>query len=232
MQDFRTDIIYTVTAQDGTSNTYIVFTKGYRISSMNSAPNTSDLVTKYFTKATPYIRCEFIDPILPNSQLYLENDSNSYEMNITDFTSWAGGAFGQNFTRFFIEFPNNIETANDYKLVFKVDGILKAESDFMIDILSENVPDIFSSNQTTYSYQDTLTLIGEHLTAGMRIATSNIYQYTASNVNLNAGSTELTIELNNNSNMFPSYYADPPFNTAVMLFANGRYGETIWLTFD
>jgi hypothetical protein len=234
IQDFRNNIVYTITAQDGTSNSYTVFTKGYRISSMNSAPNTSDLVTKYFTKATPYVRCEFIDPTLPNSQLYLENDSNSYEMDITDYTSSVGSTFGQTFTRFFIEFPDNIETASDYKLVYKVDGILKAESDFMIDILSENIPDIFSSNQTTYSYQDTLTLLGENLTAGARIATSNgsIYQYNASNVNLNAESTELTIELDNNSNMFPSYYADPPFNTAVMLFTNGRYGETIWLTFD
>ncbi|WP_028871552.1 DUF5018 domain-containing protein [Psychroserpens burtonensis] len=234
IQDFRNDITYTITAQDGTSNTYTVFTVGYSISSMNSAANTSDLITKYYTKATPYIRCQYVDPTLPNSQLYLENDVNSYEMSTTDFTSTVGSTFGQTFTRFYIDLPDNIVTANDYKLRFKVDGILKAESDFMIDILSENVPDIFSSNQSTYSYQDTLTLTGENLTPGLRIATSNgsIYQYNSSNVDLNSQSTQLTIELDNNSNMFPSFYGDPPFNTAVMLFANGRYGETIWVTFD
>ncbi len=233
-QDFRNDITYTVTAQDGSTNTYTVYSIGYDISSMNSAPNTTDLVTKYFTKATPFIKCKYVNPTLPNSQLLLENDSNSYILSTSDFSSTVGSTFGETFTTFYIELPDNIETGNDYKLIFKVDGVLTAESNFMVDILSEDVPDIFSSNQSSYSYQDTLTLTGENLTPGLRIATSNgsIYQYGASNINLNSQSTELTIELDNNSNMFPSYYGDPPFNTAVMLFANGRYGETIWVNFD
>ncbi|MEH6535393.1 MAG: DUF5018 domain-containing protein [Psychroserpens sp.] len=234
IQDFRLDKEYTVTSQSGSSNTYTVYTKGFLISSMNSAATTSDIVTKYYSKATPYIRCEHVDPTLPNSQLLLENDINSYVLNISDFSSSVGSTFGQTFTKFYIDLPDNIATANDYILRFKIDGILKAESDFTIDLLNENVPNIFSSDQPTYSYQDTLILTGENLTSGLRIATSNgsIYQYNASNVTLNAQATQLTIELNNNSNMFPSFYGDPPFNTAVMLFANGRYGETIWVTFE
>lgn len=138
------------------------------------------------------------------------------------------------FSSFQIEFPANISTANNYKLKYIVGGEVKSILDFDLDILSENVPNIASSNQTSYSYNDTLILTGQNLVAGIRIAAHNvlIYQYNSSFISINPDGTELTLDLDNNQNMFPSWVGQTsPYPTQVIIYYNGRYGETIVLDF-
>jgi hypothetical protein len=126
-------------------------------------------------------------------------------------------------------------TANNYKLKYIVDGQVKSISNFDVDILSENLPNIISSNQTNYSYNDTLILTGQNLMPGIRIAAHNvlIYQYNSSFVSISSDGTELTLSLDTNQNMFPSWVGQPsPYPTPVIIYYNGRYGETIIVDFN
>lgn len=233
LQNFTNDIQYTVTAANQNSNIYTVKTKWISFNTINSAYNTSDIATKYYSNATPYVRTANVDLSLPNSKIILENTANSYELNFTNYNTYT---FNDNlFSSFQIEFPTSIVTANNYKLKYIVDGQVKSISHFDVDILSENLPDIISSNQTSYSYNDTLILTGQNLLPGIRIAAHNvlIYQYNSSYVSINSNGTELTFPLDVNQNMFPSWVGQPsPYPTPVIIFYNGRYGETIVVDFN
>jgi len=131
-------------------------------------------------------------------------------------------------TSFKIEFPNNIVTATNYILRYIVDNEIKAESEFLVDVLVENAPNITSSNQSYYVYGDTLILYGTNLLPGLRVVANNgsIYQYDQSYISVNPDATILTFPMYLNSSMF--YGSDP---TPVVIYYNGRYGETIILDF-
>lgn len=233
-QYFTNPIQYTVTAEDQSSNVYTVTTKWISIGSINSAKNTTDLAQKYYSNATPYVSGSYLDLTLPNSKIVLENGTNSYVLNYTNYES-SLNASGVTLTNFQIEFPANIVTANDYTLKYMVGNEVKSQSLFDIDVLAENLPDIVSANQTIYSFYDTLILYGTSLVEGLRMATSNgsIYQYNQSFMTLNADDTTLTFPLTVNQSMFPSWLGQTsPFPTQVMIYYNGRYGETIVLDFD
>lgn len=232
-QNFTNDIQYTVTAANQSSNIYTVKTKWISFNTINSANNTSDIATKYYSNATPYVRTSNVDLSLPNSKIILENTANSYELNFTNYNIYA--ANDNLYSSFQIEFPSSIVTANNYKLKYIVDGQIKSISNFDVDILSENLPDIISSNQTSYSYNETLILTGQNLVPGIRIAAHNvlIYQYNSSFVSINSDGTELTLPLDVNQNMFPSWVGQPsPYPTPVIIYYNGRYGETIVVDFN
>ena len=232
-QNFKNNIEYTVTAANQSSNIYTVRTKWISFNTINSANSASDIATKYYCNATPYIRTSHIDLTLPNSKIILENDMNSYELNFFNYTSQVSNDIL--FTYFQIEFPTIVVTANNYRLKYIVDNQVKSVSNFGVDILSENFPDTISSNQTNYSFNDTLILTGQNLVPGIRIAAHNvlIYQYDASFVSVNSDGTELTMSLNTNRNMFPSWVGQPsPYPTPVIIYYNGRYGETIVVDFN
>jgi hypothetical protein len=232
-QNFTNDIQYTVTAANQSSNIYTVKTKRISFNTINSANNTSDVATKYYSNATPYLRTSNVDLSLPNSKIILENTANSYELNFSNYNTYMNNDIL--YSSFQIEFTTSIVTANNYKLIYIVDGEVKSISNFDVDILSENIPDIISSNQTYYSYNDTLILTGQNLVPGIRIAAHNvlIYQYNASFVSTNSDGTELTLPLDVNQNMFPSWVGQPsPYPTPVIIYFNGRYGETIVVDFN
>ena len=69
---------------------------------------------------------------------------------------------------------------------------------------------------------------------GIRIAAHNalIYQYNSSFVSVNSDGTELTLTLDNNQNMFPSWVGQSsPRPTRVSIY-DGRYGDSIVLDFN
>ena len=204
-QNFTNEIEYTVTAENGSFNTYRVHTRWFTIGTLNSAYNTSDIVTKYYSNAKPYVRTTFVDLSIPNSKIILENDLNSYELNYSNYSIYIYEDILN--TSFQIEFPNDIETATDYVLRYKVNDIVKAETNFIVDVLSENLPVINSSNQTVYKRGDTLILYGLKLLPGLRIpADGSVYVYSQNYVSINNDSTELTFPLTINPGMFPSYH--------------------------
>ena len=229
-QDFRNTVEYTVVAQDGSSNTYSVYTKGVFLYSINSARSTSDLHTKYFSKATPYVRCSFVDLTIPNSKIVLENDLNSYELSYSDYSTSDSSTFEITYTFFELLIPDNIVTGNNYKLRYKVNGVLKAEAEFLLDIVSENVPDIDSSNQQLYNRFDTMILTGNNLLPGLRITKigSSVYNFDEDDVTVSSDNTTLSFYLEP-PQFFYSQNAD---EFQVIIFHNDRYGETINLDFD
>jgi hypothetical protein len=234
-QNFTNDIQYTVTAANQSSNIYTVKTKWISFNTINSANNTSDIATKYYSNATPYVRTSNVDLSLPNSKIILENTINNYELNFYNYNTYIDNDNDILYSSFQIEFPTSIVTANNYKLKYIVDGQVKSISNFDVDILSENLPNIISSNQTNYSYNDTLILTGQNLMPGIRIAAHNvlIYQYNSSFVSISSDGTELTLSLDTNQNMFPSWVGQPsPYPTPVIIYYNGRYGETIIVDFN
>ena len=73
------------------------------------------------------------------------------------------------------------------------------------------------------------------MVTGIRIAAHNvlIYQYNESFVSINSEGTELTLPLDVNQNMFPSWVRQPsPYPTPEIIYYNGRYGETIVVDFN
>ena len=71
-QNFTNDIQYTVTAANQSSNVYTVKTKWISFNTINSANNTSDIATKYYNNATPYVRTTNVDLSLSNSKIILK----------------------------------------------------------------------------------------------------------------------------------------------------------------
>jgi len=232
-QNFNSDIQYTVTAEDQTSNVYTVMTKWISFNTVNSAISTSDIATRYYSNATPYVRTTYVDLSIPNSSIILENDANSYEVSPYNYTTYENNDLLN--TSFQFEFPTDIVSAIDYKLKYIVDGQVKSVSPFDLDVLSENAPEIISSNQTNYSYNDTLIITGNNLLSGLRIVAHNglIYQFNESSVSVNDDGTELTLPLDSNINMFPSWVGGTsPSETPLIMYYNARNGQTLVVDFN
>ncbi|WP_298512034.1 DUF5018 domain-containing protein [uncultured Kordia sp.] len=221
-QDFNSPVYYTVTAQDGTSNIYTVNVSKREINST---------IRKCYVRATSFGRVTYLD-LSQNYQLYLENDTNSYLLNYFDTETWVNN--GVPTTNFYFYFDENIETALDYKLRFKINGLTEAETPYEIDVLKENAPEITSANQLSYSYNDTLILSGNNLLPGLRIpANANVYQYNSSYVSVNSNQTSLTFPMTINPGMFPSWVGQSsPRPTRVNIYHNGRYGDSIVVDFN
>jgi hypothetical protein len=222
-QNFNIPVEYTVTAQDGTSNTYTVNILKREINST---------VQKCYVRATSFGRVTYLDLNNQDYQLYLENEVNSYLLNFFDIETWDDN--GVSTTNFYFYINENIETAINYKLRFKINGQTKAETSYEIDVLKENAPKINSANQQSYNYNDTLILTGENLVPGLRIpANGNIYQYNESYVSVSSDQTILTFPMTVNYQMFPSWVGQSsPRPTRINIYYDGRYGDSIILDFN
>ncbi len=135
-------------------------------------------------------------------------------------------------TSFNFKFDEKILTANNYKLRIKADGEIKAETDYLIDVLAENAPKIISANQTSYTNYDTLILTGTNLIPGVSIpANGSIYNLTDHYVSLNPEKTTLKYYMDAYQ-MFPSSMGQQsPRSTRVSVYFDGRYGDSIILDF-
>ncbi|WP_417887690.1 DUF5018 domain-containing protein [Zunongwangia sp.] len=223
IQNFNNPIEYTVTAQDGTNNTYTVNILKREINST---------VQKCYVRATSFGRVTYLDLSNQDYQLYIENETNSYHLNFFDTETWNDNGIPT--TNFYFYFDENIETAVDYKLKLKINGQTKAETSYEIDVLKENAPKINSANQQSYNYNDTLILTGENLVPGLRIpANGNIYQYNESYVSVSSDQTILTFPMTLNYQMFPSWVGQSsPRPTRVNIYYDGRYGDSTVLDFN
>lgn len=224
--DFSSDVLYEVIAENLTSNIYTVKTKFTRF-------NNLILGNKYYSNLSLDISGYEIDLSLPNAEIWIENDLNSYNLNYSNYNEYIEGDFIK--TTFSIDFPNTIVSAINYKLKYKVNGVTLVESNYFLDILSENIPEITGTNSTSYQFFDTLKIYGNNLIPGIRIFAHNIsiYSYDQNNSNLvvNNNQTELTYLMNINQIMFPSYTADPVFATKIHLYYAGRYGDFVIVDF-
>ncbi|WP_034057939.1 DUF5018 domain-containing protein [Lacinutrix jangbogonensis] len=232
-QNFNIGVPYTVTAANGSSNIYTVITKKFLFLTLNTSPITSNSASLYYQNANPFVRTQNIDLTIPNAKIFIENSANSYELSYTNYTS--NGSNSNISTRFKIDFPINITSATDYKIVYKVNNVIKAITPYTIDILAENVPIISSTNQTSYNYGDTMVLSGNNLVPGLRVSAHNIsiYQYNQNFMSVNSASDTLTFPLTVNHLMFPGFAGQPsPHPTPVTIFHQGRHGATVILDFN
>ncbi|SHI30899.1 hypothetical protein SAMN04488096_10143 [Mesonia phycicola] len=220
-ENFYLPITYKVTAEDGTSNNYIMTPK---ICMFNYNYSTYHL--QYFANITPAFGSYNVDLNIPNSSLVLENNSNSYNLNYIDYLSQQSQYVDGIYTSFKLVFPQNIVSANNYKLKYKVNGNTLAETLDYLDVKSENAPIITSINQQSYDRGDTLIIKGENLPDYISIA-SNGYIYIITNSNnydltVNPERTELSLTLN--YNFFPSYYGHSPSSQTITLIEASSLG--------
>lgn len=229
-QNFNNSIEYKITAEDGTDNTYTIHSNVFII---NGTYNFSDQL--YYKDAPVRVAGFGLDITVPNSTIVLENDQNSYTITPSNYST-STYTQGEVFTSFSFTFPDNIVTATDYKLKYKIDNEVKVVSRFSYDVIADNIPVINSSNQTTYKYGDTLILYGTNLTPGLYVYANNgnIYAFGNNNyLSVNAAKTELTLQLTYSRQMFPSYYGtNDDYPTKLQILNNGRFGMIYTVDFD
>lgn len=225
-QNFYQDVEYTVTAEDNTYNTYTVKAKSYEIHDMQT--------TKFYSTGVGVLNGNGLDLTVPNSSLVLENDTDSFTLNVIDSYIVVQPS-GNVSTRHSFSFPENIITARNYRIKYKINNETKVMSGYVIDVLAEDVPVINTTNQTVYKFGDTLILYGENLVPGLDVyaVRGNIYRYGEQYLSVNNDKTELTLPLTVNDKMFPSYYGQTEnYDTRLTIYYNGRLGPSYVVEFD
>jgi len=225
-QNFHLPITYTVTAENGTSNDYIMTPTIREFTQRNYS---------FYSNAVPIIGGYNIDLTVPNSALVLENDTHSYTLTYSDYnvtpSDYIVGVSGS----FRIHFPSNIVSASNYKLRYKVNNEIMAEAIDNVDVLAENVPVIISSNQDIYKRGDTMILSGTNLVPGILIDAHNgsDYVYFPPYLTVNNEETEITFPMTINPAMFPSYHGiAEDYPTRIFIYYQGREGSSIVVDFD
>tara|TARA_R110002049_G_scaffold277648_1_gene456218 strand:- start:694 stop:2178 length:1485 start_codon:yes stop_codon:yes gene_type:complete len=225
-QNFHLPITYTVTAEDGTSNDYVMTPKICQFNPRNLS---------FYSNANPIIGGFNIDLTVPNSALVLENETHSYILDYSDYSVEPSTAVVGVDGTFRLLFPENIVSASDYKLRYKVNNVIKAEADRNLDILAENIPIITSSNQDVYKRGETMILSGSNLVSSLLVDAYNgsDYVYFPPYLSVNNEQTELTFPMTINPAMFPSYAGiSENYPTRVFIYYNGREGDSIIVDFD
>lgn len=223
-QNFYQDVEYTVTASDKTSNTYIVTAKAFEIKNIRPI--------RFYSNGEGVVDGGGLDLTVPNASLVLENNTQSYTLNVSkSVVTVQPGGFVQTVHEF--SFPKGVTTAMDYKVKYKINGETKVSSHY-VDVVAEDVPVIHSSNQATYKFRDTLILYGKNLVPGLLIyaVKGNSYRLDENYISVNPEGTELTLLLQNYM-MFPRYYGiSEDYPTRLTIDYKGRRGDSYTVDFD
>ena len=217
--------IFTVTAEDGSTVDYQYnpFLIGF-----------NSLRAIYYSNAIPLISGLNINLNLPNSSLVLENDKNSYVLEYSNYETYDREDLLGVENNFLIHFPENIVSADNYELKYKVSGETLSTYRREFDVVSGDVPKITGVNRERFVRGDTLIIYGENLAPGVLIRAHNGrgYAYNGHYVKLNSEKTELRVPLTNNYSMFPSYHAkyeDVP--TPIYIYYQAREGDSTIVDF-
>jgi len=213
-QDFTDDFQYSVTAENGTSNTYTV--KAIR-------PRLYASVRKCYVRATSGASITNYDLTKGSLQLYLENGSNSYLLDYFDLLVRENG--GTLVTDFNFEFDENIVTADDYKLRIKNGNEIIAENDFTFDVLAEGAPEITSVNKTEFVYGESLIMTGTNFYPSFRYPYNGsifVHDIWSRYLTMNTEATELQLLWTYSRSQFGS--STP---TRVSIYHDGRYADSV-----
>lgn len=225
-QNFYQPVEYILTAENGSTKTFTVTTKAYSFFSNGSK--------MFYSNAIAWASGTGIDISATNSSVVLENEQNSYVLIPTNPNS-STYTNGMPFNSFSFSFPEDIVSATDYKLKYLINGEVKTETNYEVDVIAENVPNPISLNQELYVWKDTLILTGENLPDTISIPSNgSIFIIKNSNnydLAVNNTRTELTLTLDYHY-LFPSYFARPQEEKTITLYGpNLRVGATIQTTF-
>ncbi len=229
-QNFEVPVNYTVTAENGEINEYRVMAN---LPTIANNTNTSAPLL-YYTRANLTVSGNFLDPNLPGAELYLSDGTNEYTLPILRSVSYDQNGYTTIFNLYTL-IPENIPTYNNYKIAFRTDNSI-TESDYLIDLLAENVPKFISLNQDSYFWNDVLVINGENLTdtitipsngSNFVVSNSNNYDYT-----LNNDKTQISLILDYYY-LFPAYFGRPPSEKTITFWGPGRrIGESFTTTFN
>lgn len=231
--DFSVPVIYTVTAEDGSSNQYTVaINKAYNINSFTLVgPRWGAQLL--FIRAELYVVLDFLDPTVPDAELFLDDGINKINLPILESVSYEN----QRIISYHLttRIPENTISSSNYKLVYKTNQVMM-QSDFSIDVLAENAPKIISVNQNSYREGDTFIVTGENLTDFIGVPSNgSFYLFDPRgniDVTLNTERTEYRLEMIGGfvrSAFFPfnAYERDVIFMTE-----DRRLGEQITINVD
>ncbi|WP_108245156.1 DUF5018 domain-containing protein [Muricauda brasiliensis] len=233
-QNFNELNKYTVTAENGEKLEYKLVINKPKITSFRTAVGIfSNNPMLLYTGADMVVNGEFLDMDKEGSEIYLFDGQNKFPLTITDIQKTD-----QEFVTFHslsFQIPRSIPSNPNYKIVYEASG-LKAESEGLIDLISENAPNPISLNQTLYQKDDILELTGENLPEMIAIPSNGSLYLIAHSGNydliINEERTLLTLTLDNYF-LFLSYYGrDDEEKSIILLGPNRRAGATIKAVFD
>ena len=219
VQDFESPVEYEVTAEDGSSSIYTVFINSPELVAVG--PNFGGS-GKFFAGAEFKIVGYYVNPSILGSELLLKNGDTEYVLNILDSES----VIFNNKLYYMITaiIPENVESFDDYQLIYRNSGYSVLYEDYNIDVLS-NGPNNLELNQAEYFINDIFILTGNNLVPGL-VVPSNGNQFIIENsvnydIQVNEEETELTWTLDYNQ-LFPSFFADPPQEKKIYTLGEGR----------
>lgn len=190
--NFYRPVQYRVTAENGDSKIYEVEARAYTFFMPRKA--------YFYANATGGISGTGIDLSVTDASLVLANQTHSFELEIQNYSS-SSYTNGMPFSGITFTFPEGIVSGRDYRYQYKVEGEIKAESDYEVDVLAEQMPEPISVNQDVYSVGDVLVLTGVNLQPMISIPSNgslymiwNTYNY---DITVNPEQTELRLTLDN-----------------------------------
>jgi len=174
---------------------------------------------------------------VPNIKFYLEDSINSYEINYSEINFfYENSNYGDiKVTNFYYNIPENIKTSTNYTMRFKRGDTILAESIFQIDIMSENVPIIDSTDRNLYRYMDTVIIYGKNLVPGLGIPRPEaLYVFDEGyKVQVNPEGTVLKLALT--FYVYSMYNIDVhspgPVTRTIHIYRHGRSGDSIEVRF-
>lgn len=159
--DFTNPVTYTVTAENGETSEYtILINQAYKVDAYTLyGPRWG--AQKLFTRAALYIVTDFLDPEIAGTELFLFDGTNRVDLPIQAVNSYEDRRIIS--YQITTEIPDFAVSSTSYKIVYRLDD-LEVSSDFFIDVLAENSPNITGTNQSLYRPGDSLIITGENLT--------------------------------------------------------------------
>ena len=224
-QNFQNEFIYTVTAENQTSQEYKI--KINWPSFLDTG--FGNVNTNFFINAESSIIGENLSTNF-GGELYFSDGNNIFNINVIDSYIYNQGT---NQIRYEFIFENNMNTSI-YKIFYKR-GDLILEHAFDFNIVKENAPNPISASQSSYSFNDVLKINGTNLTDTIYIPSNgSIYAISNGNnydISVNQQKTEMSFTLSNQQ-FFPSYYGNSPQDKKITFLKNGRIGKSITLIFN
>tara|TARA_B100000949_G_scaffold173562_1_gene154112 strand:+ start:7048 stop:8280 length:1233 start_codon:yes stop_codon:yes gene_type:complete len=233
-QDFNNLNTYTVTAENGAQVEYNIIVNKPRITGVSTIVGIfSNNPMLVYTGADMVVSGEFLNVDDVDSGVYLFDGENKFPLSVSDVQKTE-----QEFVTFYslsFKIPNNIPSNPNYKIVYESMDLI-AESEGIIDLISENVPNPISLNQTLYQRGDVFELTGENLPEMIAIPSNGSLYLIANSGNydlvVNDEKNLLTLTLDSYF-LFPSYYGrDDQEKIITLLGPNRRAGATIKAIFD
>ncbi len=233
-QDFNNLDNYTVTAENGAQVEYKIIVNKPKITGLSTIVGIfSNNPMLLYTGVDMVVSGEFLNLDEIDSGVYLFDGENKFPLSVSDVQKTE-----QEFVTFYslsFKIPNNIPTNPNYKIVYESKNLI-AESEGIIDLISENVPNPTSFNQTRYQRGDVFQLTGENLPAMIAIPSNGSLYLIANSGNydlmVNDEKTLLTLTLDSYF-LFPSYYGRvDEEKTITLLGPSRRAGATIKAIFD